>query len=91
MDLDLYTQQLRSELGVENKLVDIKALYRQFPHLDPNSFDDQNLASRPLIHLAIEEEKPDLVQFVLFGTEIKASPDLVDPVTGLTPLCAAIE
>lgn len=46
---------------------------------------------RPLLHLLIEEEKHDLISFILKDTVLKADPELSDSKTELTPLCAAIQ
>jgi ankyrin repeat protein len=43
------------------------------------------------LHLLIEDEKEELVDFVLNSAELRADPELIDEKTQMTPLCAAIQ
>ena len=44
-----------------------------------------------MIHILVEEDRCELLEFILVDCKIKADPNLVDPKTLLTPLCAAIQ
>ena len=37
-----------------------------------------------------DQEKTEIIKYILQDTQIKANPNLVDPKTELTPLCTAI-
>ncbi len=43
------------------------------------------------MHILIEDEELELIDFFLFQNSIKADPNIFDPNTFLTPLCNAIQ
>ena len=89
MEVAKYTEALRLKLKIESHLVEIDAMFRKFPETDPNDTDLLDDA-RPLLHLLIEEESDELIEFFLEKCPIKADPNLVDAKTEATPLCLAI-
>jgi hypothetical protein len=58
-------------------------MFRKFPETDPNdkNIDPEDPDSRLLLHLLIESEYDDLIDFFLFKCPIKADPNLVDDKT----------
>ena len=93
MDFLLYMECMRKKYNVQSDKVEIQAIFRKYPEIDPNDLqiDPENEDSRPLLHLAIEEEMEEVVEFILKEAPIKADPNLVDLKTELTPLCAALQ
>ena len=93
MDYDSHLQALRKKFAVASDKVEIQAMLRKFPEIDVNvqSPDPENPDGRPLLHLAIEEEKVEVVDYLLNQAEIKADPEFIDSKTGITPLCLAIQ
>ena len=67
-------------------------MFRKFPETDPNdkNIDPDDPDSRPLLHLLIESEYDELIDFFLFKCPIKADPNLIDDKTEITPLCSAV-
>jgi ankyrin repeat protein len=92
MDFDEYMECLRRNYSVHNDKIDLKAMFKKFEDIDPNeNVDPKNPDCRPLLYLAIEEEKEEVVNFILHETKIKANPELMDSKTNMTPLALAIQ
>ena len=87
-----YMVCLRTKFDIDSNFVTLDAIYRKYPDLDPNDteIDPKDKYKRVLIHILIEEDKEDLVDFILNKSTIKADPNLRDTKTQLTPLCSAI-
>ena len=87
-----YMVCLRKKFNIDSSFVKLDAIYRKYPELDPNDpeVDPNDQYKRVLIHILIEEDQDDLVEFLLNKATIKADPNLRDTKTMLTPLCSAI-
>ena len=44
-----------------------------------------------MIHILIDDEELELIEYFLFENNIKADPNIFDPNTFLTPICNAIQ
>ena len=71
---------LRTKFDIDSNFVTLDAIYRKYPDLDPNDteIDPKDKYKRVLIHILIEEDKEDLVDFILNKSTIKADPNLRD-------------
>jgi ankyrin repeat protein len=83
---------LRKKYNIDSTFVTLDSIFRKYPDLDPNDpeVDPNDKYKRILIHILIEEDKNELVDFILNKATIKANPNLKDTKTLLTPLCSAI-
>lgn len=92
MTSNYYTDLLRKKYKIASDLVDLKSIFKAHPELDPNDpdLDENDPYKRVLLHILIEDEEEELVDFMLNKATIKANPNLIDEKTGLSPLCLAI-
>ena len=92
MTTNNYMVCLRKKFNIDSSFVTLDAIYRKYPEIDPNDpeVDPNDKYKRMLIHILIEEDQDDLVDFILNKAAIKADPNLKDTKTMLTPLCSAI-
>ena len=67
MNLNRYKSCLREKLNIESYLITLDAIFRKFPELDPNdpNVDPDDPNNRVLLHLLIEDEEDDLIEFIL--------------------------
>ena len=93
MNLNRYKECLRKKYDIQSNLVDLDAIFRKYPELDPNDpdVDPSDPDQRVLLHILIEDEETELIDFILNKSEIKADPNLIDKKTLLTPMCFAIQ
>jgi ankyrin repeat protein len=92
MTTNYFKERLREKYNINSDLVDLASIFKAHPELNPNEpcVDKNDPFQRVLLHVLIEDEETDLVEFILFKATIKADPNLVDQKSGLTPLCSAI-
>lgn len=85
-----FKELLRKKYKIDSTLVDLTSIFKTHPELDPNEPLVDDTYEKILLHVLIEDEETDLVEFILFKATIKADPNLVDQKSGLTPLCLAV-
>ena len=92
MNTDKYLKCLRKKYDIQSEKVELQAIFKKHPEIDPNndSVDANDLDKRVLLHILIEDDMVDEIDFILNKSQIKADPNIEDLKTGMTPLCAAL-
>jgi hypothetical protein len=93
MDTARYLDCLRKKYNIESTKIELDAIFRKYPEIDPNdgNLDDADVDRRPLLHILIDDDLEEYVDFVVNKATIKADIHTIDGKTGLTPLCMAIQ
>ena len=88
-----FKRSLMKRYDLDNNQIDLKAIFKKFPEIDPNDpkINSNNPLERVILHVLIEEEETDTIDFLLNHAAIKADPNTIDKKTSLTPLCSAIQ
>ena len=93
MDTARYLDCLRKKYNIESTKIDLDAIFRKYPEIDPNdgNLDEADPDHRPLLHILIDDDLDHYVKFIVNDATIKADIEKLDGKTGLTPLCMAIQ
>ena len=105
MTFNYYSILLKDKLQIpQNDKIPIQDVFKKFafhesgePNLDPNTVklynkdDDKSPYNRMLLHILIDEDYDDLVEYFLLKNPIKCDPNLIDIQTSITPLNNAIQ
>ena len=89
MDTARYLKCLREKYNIESTKIELDAIFRKYPEIDPNdaNVDPQDPDHRLLLHILIDDEMEEYVDFIVNRAEIKADITIIDKKTNYTPLC----